>query len=159
MTRNGYSNSSHRPPPFRQVEIARAEDGSRRLFRAEVHGVMTGFVEKQFRGDTMVREFALGGPVNGIDEVKAKSRFMGADIQPIIVKKKTPATPRAERGLPDFITKSEPMMRGKSARPRAGTPPIQKKVSASEAYTPVRGPRSRKDAMALAGSISTRHPE
>lgn len=158
MTRNGYPNSSHRPPPFRQVEIARAEDGSRRLFRAEVNGRLTGFVEKHFKGETEVREFALGGPINGIDEAKAKSRFVGTDVQPVLDKK---ARSHGEEGLPDFITKSEPMMRGKSARARQSTPsPIFKKATSSEGgHGSVRGPVSRKDAMALAGSLSARRQD
>lgn len=144
MTRNGYPNSTPQQPSFsvRHTEIARDEGGSRRLFRAEVNNRLTGFVEKHFKGERLVREFALGGPRNRIDEATAKARFAGVEI-----KKVSPAN----HELPAFITQPEPLAKEK---PVCATPrPKKKKVSAGSS-APTRGPRSRKDALALAGGLT-----
>lgn len=153
----GNNRDQHRAPrpvsvSFKQIEIARTNDGARRLFRAELNGAVTGFVEKHFKGEILEREFALGGRINGIDEAMAKARFTGVDIKPTPHKK----PPVVRHSLPDFLTKPEPVMRGKSAKSKPSTPPPPpKKAVATEGnFTPVRGPRSRKDALALASGLS-----
>jgi hypothetical protein len=115
---------------------------------------VTGFVEKHFKGETLVREFALGGRKNGVDEAVAKARFNGVGGAAAPPK---PTPPRqAKSGLPDFITQSDPMMRGKSAKPKAQPAPPKKVVKPDGARAPVRGPVSRRDSIALAGGLSTK---
>ena len=159
------NNNQHRGPrpastpfSFKQVEITRTTDGNRRLFRCELNGKVTGFVEKQFKDNVFVREFALGGPRNGVDEVVATARFTGVEVKP--VPQTVPAEPEAEptttEGLPAFITKSEPLIPGKPGKPKARSVPVAKVAPTPKPSAPRRvdhKPMTRREGLELAGSL------
>jgi hypothetical protein len=134
---------------FKQVEIARTADGARRLYRGELRSVVTGFIEKHFTGETMTREFAHGGPKNGVTEAVAKARFNGIVAKPA-VEVDEPA-PKAD--LPDFVTKAKPMVPSKPARPKAA--PVASKPAPKKAAPGVTDSRSmtRKEGLALASGL------
>lgn len=140
---------------IKQVEIDRADNGARRLFRSEINNRVTGFVEKHFRDDTFVREFAIGGPKNGVDEATAKARFKGLEAPSAPAKKVMVTKPAVEAGLPDFLTQSEPVMKGKSAQARKPAPTPRPVAQKPETSGPSgsRGSLSRKEGLALAGKV------
>lgn len=137
------------PVSFKQIEVTRTTDGARRLFRGELNGVVTGFIEKHFNGQAVTHEFALGGPKIGVTEAVATARFNVIDVEPAIEEE-----PVSKAELPDFLTKAEPLTPTKQSRPKPV--PVSKVAPASKRPPSPRStqkPMTRKDGLVLAGNL------